>query len=223
MISGKYKAPHRALKLVLLSLSGSLLAMGAHARDLSPAWVVEQLAQPVPSQTAFVEVRESAMLKAPLQVSGRYARPDAATLVREVQQPYRETSTIANGQVRVQREGRRDRVFPLDRAPELAGLQDSFAALLGGQLAVLERDFRLQVEGSQSQWRLVLTPHTARVAARLQDLTLHGSGDDLRCIEARPVKGALQRTLLGGTAQAAISGQVTDGAALQALCTGAAS
>ena len=223
MISGKYKAPRHALKLVLLSLSGSLLTLSAHAREIDPAWVVAQLAQPAPSQTAFVEVRESPMLKAPLQVSGRYHRPDASTLVREVQQPYSETSTIANGQVRVQREGKRDRVFALSRAPELAGLQDSFAALLGGQLAVLERDFRLQAEGSQSQWRLVLTPHTARVAARLQDLTLHGSGKDLRCIQTRPVKGAIQRTLIGGTAQAAISEQVNDGQALQALCTGAAS
>lgn len=204
-------------------LSSSLVTASALARELDPAWVVRQLAQPVPSQTAFVEVRESPMLKAPLQVSGHYRRPDAATLVREVSRPYRETSTIANGQVRVQREGKRDRAFALGRAPELAGLQDSFAALLGGDVDALQRNFNMAVDGNEGQWTLVLTPRQASMAARLHSLTLLGSGKDLRCIQARPVQGQIQRTLVGGTAEAALHEQVSDGQALQALCSGAAS
>lgn len=163
------------------------------------------------------------MLKQPLQVSGLYRRPDAATLVRQVQQPYQETSTIADGQVRVQRAGRAERVFALGRAPELASLQDSFAALLAGDLATLEKSFSLTSSGQPGQWQLQLAPRAPALAARLRQLVLHGSGNELRCIETRPVQGAVQRTLVGGTAQAALEHGVDDGQALLALCQGAAS
>ena len=205
-------------------LAASLLATDpVHASAPSPATLVARLAQPVPSQTPFVEVRQSAMLKQPLQVSGTYSRPDAATLVRQVQQPYQETSTIADGQVRVQRAGRAERVFALGRAPELASLQDSFAALLAGDLATLEKAFSLHSQGSAGQWQLTLTPRSPAVAARLRQLVLHGSGNELRCIQTQPVQGQAQRTLVGGTARAALEHGVDDGQALQALCQGAAS
>ena len=206
-----------------LLISGLLVTEPAHATAPSPAQLVARLAQPVPSQTPFVEVRQSAMLKQALQVSGNYRRPDAATLVRQVQQPYQETSTIAAGQVRVQRAGRSERVFAVSRAPELASLQDSFAALLAGDLGTLEKAFTLHSQGSEGQWQLRLTPRAPAVAARLRQLVLHGSGGDLRCIETQPVQGSVQRTLVGGTAQAALAERVVDGQALQALCQGAAS
>ena len=204
-------------------ISGLLGTDTARAAAPSPARLVARLAQPVPSQTPFVEVRQSPMLKQALQVSGTYRRPDTATLVRQVQQPYQETSTIAAGQVRVQRAGRSERVFAVSRAPELASLQDSFAALLGGDLATLEKAFTLHSLGSDGQWQLQLTPRAPAVAARLRQLVLHGSGGDLRCIETQPVQGQVQRTLVGGTAQAALAEGVVDGQALQALCQGAAS
>lgn len=207
----------------MLLAASLLLAETATAAVPSPAALVARLAQPAPSQTPFVEVRQSPMLKQALRVSGQYRRPDAATLVRQVQQPYGETSTIADGKVRVQREGRADRVFALGRAPELASLQGSFAALLGGDMASLERAFVLRSSGSDTQWQLQLQPRAPEVAARLQQLVLHGSGNDLRCIETQPVRGQVQRTLVGGTAQAALAEAVEDGQALQALCQGAGS
>jgi hypothetical protein len=207
----------------MLLAASLLLAETASAAVPSPAALVARLAQPVPSQTPFVEVRHSPMLKQPLRVSGQYRRPDAATLVRQVQHPYSETSTIADGKVRVQREGRADRVFALGRAPELASLQNSFAALLGGDLTTLQRDFQLRSSGTGTQWQLHLQPRASELAARLQQLVLHGSGDELRCIETRPVRGQVQRTLVGGTAQAALAEAVEDGQALQALCQGAGS
>lgn len=207
----------------ILLAASLLLAEAAAASAPSPAALVARLAQPAPSQTPFVEVRQSPMLKQALQVSGVYRRPDAASLVRQVQQPYRETSTIADGKVRVQREGRADRVFALSRAPELASLQGSFAALLGGDLATLEQSFALHSSGNQTQWQLQLTPRAPAVAARLRQMVLHGSGSDLRCIETQPTQGQVQRTLVGGTAQAALAQAVEDGPGLQALCQGAGS
>ena len=115
------------------------------------------------------------MLKAPLRVSGEYQRPDDATLVREVQSPYRETTTIRGDQATIAREGRSPRRFKLTRAPELAALQASFGALLGGDRAALERHYTVRSQGVRERWILTMTPRDAALAARVREVALcHG-------------------------------------------------
>lgn len=193
------------------------LAMQAEASAVDAGWILRQLAQPAPSQTGFVELRGSALLKEPLRVEGQYRRPDTSTLVREVRTPYAETTTITHGQVTIARSGKPPRVFALQRVPELADLQASFGAMLAGDLGALEQAYRLQPSGSARQWQLQLTPRTEALARRVRAVTLHGQGKELRCIETQPVRGDLQRTLLGAAAAAAAD--VRQAEALGALCS----
>lgn len=202
---------------MLCLLTTLLLSSPAQANDVDAAWILRQLAQPAPSQTSFLELRGSALLKEPLRVEGQYRRPDAGTLVREVRAPYAETTTIANGQVSIARAGKPPRVFALQRVPELADLQASFGAMLSGDLAALERSYRLQASGSAQHWQLQLTPKAEALARRVRAVTLHGQNAELRCIETQPAKGDVQRTLLGGAATAAAV--VREAAALNGLCT----
>ena len=62
----------------------------------------------------------------------------------------------------------------------------------------------------------MLAPLSAQGATAVRDITLYGRGAELRCIETRPLKGDLQRTLLAGAANAAGSARTAD--ALAALC-----
>ena len=181
-------------------------------------WILQKLARPAPMRTTFVELRGSAMLKAPLRIEGEYRRPDHDTLVREVRSPYAETTTLRNGQATLARAGKPTRTFALSRVPELAGLQDSFGALLSGDRALLEQRYRLTAQGTQQQWTLLLAPLDAQAKGAVRDITLHGRGAELRCIETRPLKGDLQRTLMAGAAQQAATATTT--AALAALCHG---
>lgn len=174
-------------------------------------------------RTGFVELRGSALLKAPLRIEGEYQRPRADTLVREVRAPYAETTTIRAGEVVLARAGKAPRRFALARAPELAGLQASFGALLAGDRPLLERHYRLATQGTRQQWTLVLMPKDQALAARVRDITLRGRGAELRCIETRPAatksgRSEVQRTLLAGAARAAAN--VADPLALAALCRG---
>lgn len=168
-------------------------------------------------RTSFVEVRGSPLLKAPLRIAGEYLRPDADTLVRRVHTPYAETTTIRAGQATIERSGK-TRSHSLSRVPELASLQSSFGALLEGDAAALERDFRLDAQGTRQRWVLTLTPKQAALAGRVQRIVLHGRGAELRCIETVPVQGDVQRTLLATAARAVDEG--TDPARLAALCHG---
>ena len=166
-------------------------------------WILRTLAQPAPMRTDFVELRGSPMLKAPLRLQGEYRRPDNATLVREVREPYAESTTLRQGQASIARPGKPVRNFALSRAPELAQLQAGFGALLSGDRALLETQYQLAPQGTRQQWTLLLTPIDAKLKTQLHDITLHGQGEELRCIETRPAKGDLQRTLLGSAAKAA--------------------
>ena len=189
---------------------------GAQPAAVDSAWILEKLARPAPVSTPFVELRGSAMLKAPLRIEGEYARPDEVTLGRAVRVPYAETTTIRGGQATIARDGRKPRSFALSRAPELAGLQASFGALLAGDSAALGRDYRIESSGRREGWTLLLVPRDAALAASVRDITLHGRGGELRCIETRPVEGDLQRTLLAGAARAAVA--AGDAAAYERLC-----
>lgn len=154
--------------------------------------------------TAFVELRESRMLKTPMRLSGEYSRPEDGVLVRAVRAPYAETTTIRAGEATIERAGRSPRTFSLSRAPELAGLQDSFGALLSGDRAGLESLYRLRSDGSRYRWTLELTPIAEELASRLHTITLYGQGAELRCIETQMADDtAPQRTLLASAAHAA--------------------
>jgi hypothetical protein len=216
------QVPKAMRALPLFAAMGAAFAASAATPEsvgtaADPAWVLRQLARPAPMHTAFVELRDSPLLKAPLRISGEYRRPDDATLVREVQSPYAETTTIRDGQATIAR-GTRSRSFSLARVPELAGLQASFGALLAGDRATLERHYRIDATGTRQHWMLTLVPRDAALAAKVRDIVMHGRGSELRCIETEPARGSeAQRTLLASAARAAMG--IADGKALADLCS----
>ncbi|MCS3847506.1 hypothetical protein GGR70_002529 [Xanthomonas campestris] len=204
--------------LILLFSAAPLCAAPPEALDVGQ--VLQRLARPAPVSTEFVELRGSALLKTPLRVQGHYRRPDAQTLVREVSAPYHETTTLTGDEGVLEREGKSPRRFSLSRVPELAGLKSGFGALLAGDRALLEQQYRVSGQGRPQAWQLQLQPKDAAVAKQVRELRLYGHGDELRCIESVPVKGDVQRTLLAGAARDAAA--VTDAAALTTLCHGPA-
>ena len=199
-----------------LAFCFAMFAVDVAAQNVDSGWILQALARPAPMRTAFVEVRDSPLLKQPLRLSGEYRRPIDDTLVREVRAPYRETTTLRAGEASIARDGKPPRTFSLSRVPELASLQSSFGALLAGDRAQIERVYRVGAQGDRTRWTLTLTPKDKALAARVRDIVLYGQGAELRCIETRPVKGELQRTLLASAALAVKTS--TDAAGIQSLC-----
>lgn len=204
--------------LPALLLAGSLHAASPEPASADTDWILARLAHPAPMRTSFVEVRGSKLLKKPLRLQGEYQRPDEATLVREVTAPYQETTTIRAGEVVIVRAGKPPRRFSLARAPELAGLQASFGALLSGDRRVLEQHYHLDTQGTRQRWTMTLLPQDAAMAKQLQAITLYGRGAELRCIETQPARGETQRTLLAGAARAAAG--INAAGSLATLCYG---
>ncbi len=214
--SGRPRHTSRFAALASTLLVSMLVAATAQAQAIDSDWILRALARPAPMRTDFVEVRDSPLLKVPLRLSGEYRRPRGDTLVREVRAPYRETTTLRAGEATIARAGKAPRTFSLSRAPELASLQNSFGALLAGDRIGIERVYRVTAQGDRARWTLTLAPKDKALAARVRDITLYGQGAELRCIETRPVKGELQRTLLASAALAVKAD--SDAQAMQALC-----
>lgn len=189
--------------LACLLAPAAVMAQAARAEPIDSGQVLRQLAQPAAARTPFVELRESELLDTPLKISGEYRRLEDNTLIREVVSPYAETTTLKDGRATVERAGRSLRSFSLSRAPELAGLQDTFGALLAGDRDALEENFAVGAWGAADGWTLTMAPRDRALARRVQGISLFGAGDELRCIETLGTDDSLQRTLLGSAAVAA--------------------
>jgi len=159
------------------------------------------LARPTPTSTAFVEQRESDLLDTPLLLRGTLERPSDGVLVRVVDSPYRERTTIDAERVTLEREGRSKRRFSLRRAPELAALLSGFQALLDGDRHALDPHYTIALSARDDGWTLQIEPReTGRRAPA--GLTLIGHADRLDCIIVRPAEDPASRMLVGDAAVA---------------------
>ncbi|MFT3790499.1 MAG: outer membrane lipoprotein carrier protein LolA [Rudaea sp.] len=168
------------------------------------AKLVASLRREPPSRTAYTEVRFVRMLKRPLVLHGELGYGGPGSLSKRVDAPYRETTTIAGNDVRVQREGKGERSFSLDRAPELGVLLSGFSALLGGDGAALNRDFSVEAVQRDADWRLTLKPRSPALAKQLSAMIVDGRGGEPRCFTLREADGDASTMLLGDLSKAAL-------------------
>ena len=212
------KPPRRFPRLAILL--ACVLALPCVATEpvqgVDTDWVLQAVARPSPSSTPFVELRDSPMLRQPLRLQGEYQHHVDGSLVRRVESPYRETTTLTAGEVVIEREGRAPRRVALRQVPELAAIQAGFGALLSGDRELLQQTYEVQAQGVREHWALRLVPRESRLAAALAWIELHGRGSELRCVESHPAKGDPLYTLMAGAAVAAAGED--DPSALAALC-----
>lgn len=166
--------------------------------------LLQALAEPVPTNTRFVERRESGLLDQPLILRGEMGRPQADRLVRSVLAPYSERSEIHGERVVVTREDGREQRFSLRRAPALAALRDGLQALLSGDAQALQESFEVTLDEAPDgdAWRFTMRPHAARVAEHIERLEAIGRGDDLRCLTTHEADGSVSWLLLGEASEA---------------------
>jgi outer membrane lipoprotein carrier protein LolA len=182
------------------------------------AALIARLARPAPDDTAYAEVRFVGMLKQPLVLHGELHYGGAGKLGKRVDTPYRETTTIADDTVEVQRADMPTQRFSLDRAPELQTLLAAFGALLGGDAATLTKYYRIDATQAGSDFSLRLTARAAR-AGKLNRVvvSVDGSGDEPRCFSLYQPDGDASVMLLGTLAGASLPDPPTR-PALEQLC-----
>ena len=179
--------------------------------------LIERLRRPAPADTAYTEVRFVGMLQRPLLLHGTLHYGGVNQLGKRVDSPYRESTSIADGQVEVQREGKSARRFSLERAPELQALLAGFSALLSGDVASLNSYYVMTLEQTGASWRLSLTPREPGLAKHLRDIVVNGNANETRCFTLHEVDGDASVMLLGVLAGAKLSDPPT-ATALATIC-----
>ncbi|HVF35227.1 MAG TPA: LolA-related protein [Candidatus Saccharimonadia bacterium] len=162
--------------LLLLLLLASL---PAHAAKPEVDALVARLARPPGADIAFVEVRYSHLVKRPLRSSG-VLRRSGATLEKRMLKPRRERVAIDAKHAVIERNGETRRIA-LARAPELGALRASFAALMDGNAAELDRHFETSLERAGNGWTLKLVPRDEKLRRRAT-IEIRGAADVLRCV-----------------------------------------
>lgn len=119
-----------------------------------------------------------------------------------MESPYEERSEIRGDTATVERPGEAPRRFSLDAAPQMQALVASFAGLLSGNYAALQRTFTVDLHGDASHWLLGLVPRSPQVRESIRSITVNGSGSQPLCLTTYQANGDTTILLLGPAARA---------------------
>src|SRR5579863_8085482 len=155
--------------------------------------VMSALAERKHGEVTFVEEHFLAVLDRPVESSGEllYDAPDR--LEKRTLKPKPETLVLDHGVITARR-GRHTYVLSLSDYPQIVPLIDSIRATLAGDRAALERIFKVRLDGSLEQWKLLLAPSDATVARNVRQIRIEGARDAIHSVEIQQADG--DRSLL---------------------------
>jgi hypothetical protein len=162
-----------------------LLAWGAAAPGAEP-WTLERLmqglAQTRSARASFVERKTVRILEHPLVASGelRYEAPDR--LEKRTLRPQPELLRLEGASLTVERAGR-SASLDLRSHPEVGAFLESIRGTLAGDLAALQRVYRLSLEGTEASWALTLVPLEPEMRALVERIRIAGRRADISVIE----------------------------------------
>ena len=198
MTSGASRA-RRSSPLIWLLTAAVAMAIAAEPPataddNLSEPWGVAQLMSELGrvqhANARFEERKYLKVLKAPLETSGtlEYDAPDR--LVKRTLEPKPETITVEGERLVIDGQARsRSRILRLGDYPVLGAFVESLRATLRGDLAALERFYRVTLEGVPQRWQLTLTPRDPKMGALIESVLIAGGRRRIGRVEVRETQG----------------------------------
>jgi hypothetical protein len=154
------------------------------------ATLMRRLSQIPAAQARFSELKHMAQLTEPLALSGilSYVRPDR--LEKRVISPYPERIVVAGDKLTIEsQDPGQTRTLRLSSNPVIWAFVESIRATLAGDLAALERHYRVQFEGSAQGWLLSLYPRLPEMQRYVAWIRIDGVDDRLRGLEIQEANG----------------------------------
>lgn len=177
---------YRALLAFLLALACG----AAPAQDSSLEQVMRLLSAVQASTVRFSETKKMAALSEPLVLSGRLSYVRGGRIEKDVEAPYRERTTIDGDTMTVESPARGEsRSYALRGNPAARAFVEGLRATLGGDLATLERYYRVSFSGSVDAWTLELAPRDEEMARFVESIEFRGSRADISSIRVEEAGG----------------------------------
>ena len=177
-----------SLRAILLALSLMWLPPASGADDWDIAQLMQLLAQSQSAHSSFVETKSIAMLDKPVISSGElfYAAPDH--LEKRTLKPKAETMVLDHGSIFITR-GSKNYRLQLQDYPALAAFIDSIRGTLAGDVAALQHNYILRLQGAMAHWTLLLLPANEQIKTVVQRISISGEKGELRSIEILQADG----------------------------------
>ena len=196
MTSGTNRAQRSSLLIwfVTAVVTTAVAAEPQATADDTPSepWGVNQLMSELGrvqhAKARFVERKHLKVLKTPLETTGtlEYDAPDR--LVKRTLEPKPETMTVAGERLVIESQAR-SRTLRLGDYPVLGAFVESLRATLNGDLAALERFYRVTLEGGPQRWQLTLTPRDPKMSALIESILIAGGRGRVGRVEVRETQG----------------------------------
>ncbi len=169
------------------------LALPASAAQDGGTWGVAQLMRDLGqvgrSQAYFTERKYLKVLKAPLQSSGTliYTAPDK--LEKRTLKPRPEAMVIDGETLTVETVDGKRHTLKLRDYPVLWAFVESIRATLGGDIATLERFYKVELEGVPARWQLYLAPRERSMSRVISQIRIGGTAARIELIEVQEAGG----------------------------------
>jgi len=172
------------------------LGLRAHAEDESGAdpWnlnrLMREFAAVRSARARFTETKYLKMLDRPIESSGTLAYDAPSRLEKLTLSPKRERMLVEEDKVTLETGTQpKRRVLSITDHPLLRAFIESIRATLAGDLATLERFYRVEFSGSADHWRLKLEPADAKTKSVVRVIRITGSGGEIGSVEVEQSDG----------------------------------
>lgn len=175
--------------LLILSLAFAVcMAPASHADEWDIDQLMRTLAQTRSGHASFIEKKSIAILEKPVESSGElfYTAPDR--LEKRTLKPKAESMMLDHGTLTIEQKGKKH-VLQLQSYPEIAAFIDSIRGTLAGDRKALERTYKLDLEGDEQNWTLMLLPLDAKMKKVVERIRITGGRNELRNIEINQADG----------------------------------
>lgn len=150
--------------------------------------VFEELAKHSQSDVHYRDEKHIQLLDQTMIETGilRYRKPD--TLIREQHTPEQQRFEIIKNSLSIINDGS-TRTIPLDKAPALRAMAESFRATLSGDLPRLRKYYDLKFSGTFDRWNLILRPRDSDVMNYISTISITGGKEKIKRYEIHETEG----------------------------------
>lgn len=166
-------------RLPLITSLIVLLSTDAAALELQS--ILERTRVSPPARVEFQEERFNQMFAESLWLTGYLEYLEGGQLRKVIETPFEESLHIRSDRIEIERHGEIE-ALPIRQSGSLKTMLGGIEAILAGETKRLEKVFRYELTGTESDWSLHLTPRSRRIARQLKGLTVTGDQDDVSSI-----------------------------------------
>jgi len=171
----RFAAAGSALIIGLTSLTGQAASMELQQ-------LLGDLAQKKQGHATFVESKYLAVLEQPVRSSGTLSFQWPARVEKITLEPKPESLVLDDRTLTVRRDGK-TLTFDLNGHQQILSFVAAIRGVLMGDLELLERDYKIELSGSEESWVMRLTPQDQQLAEFIKEIKIGGGRREVHSIE----------------------------------------